>query len=75
MKKVSETYVCDICKKEELEMQSINYPILFTTEQTEGRSVEPYINQKQIDACKECLAKIIRLQGQGAMGYNTYKIK
>ena len=75
MKKVTEIYECDICKKQEVKMNSINYPVLFLTEQTEGRSVDPYICQQKIDVCKDCETKIIKLTGMGAMGHNEYKIK
>lgn len=74
MKKVSEIFICDVCKKEDAKMQSINYPVLFTTEQTEGRPVKPYISQQKIDVCEECLSKIIKLQGNGAQGFNNYEI-
>lgn len=72
-------YMCDICKKEETEMERINYPVKFLTEQTEVgscvcRSVKPYISQKKLDVCNECMDKIIRLTGEGAMDYKTYKI-
>jgi len=74
VKKVSEIFVCDICKREEVKMQSINYPVLFLTEQTEGRAVPAYISQTKLDVCQECLPKIVKLQASGAMGNNTYTI-
>jgi len=75
MKKVSETYICDLCKKEDIGMHSINYPMIFLTDQTEGRPTEPYIYQQKIDVCNECLEKIIKIRAYGAMGNNTYMIQ
>lgn len=74
MKKVTEVYICDICGEEKIEVQTINYPVLFITEQTEGRSTDSYISQQNIDVCKMCLGKVVKIQGEGAMGYNNYKI-
>jgi hypothetical protein len=72
MKKTIEICTCDICKKEQPQILTINYPVLFTTEQTEGRGVTPYISQEKLDVCQECITKLVRLQGHGAMGNNTY---
>ena len=46
MKKTVEHFFCDICGKEEKDVKHLNYPVIFQTEQTEGRSVEPYITDK-----------------------------
>ncbi len=74
MKKTIEICTCDICNKEDKKAQTINYPVLFITEQTEGRGCTPYIYQTKIDVCQECLSKIIKLQASGAMGNNIYTI-
>lgn len=76
MKKTETRYFCDVCKKEvrQAEIHDIKYPVIFHTEQTEGRSVEPYISHEQIEVCKECISKICLLQGQGAQGHNDYWI-
>ena len=37
MKKTIEYTICDICGKE-ADTENINYPVLFTTDQTEGRA-------------------------------------
>jgi len=69
----TETFICDLCSKEKAtKMQLVNYPVWFTTEQTEGRYVKPYISQQKFDACEECMAKIIKIQGSGAQGHNKY---
>jgi hypothetical protein len=74
MKKVSEIFICDVCNKEEVKMQTISYPVLFTTD-TEGKTCKPYISQEKLDLCNSCLDKIVKLQGSGAQGHNTYKLK
>ena len=57
MKETIEKYFCDICGKEEKDIKHINYPVIFQTEQTEGRSVEPYISNTNIDVCPNCCKK------------------
>lgn len=37
-----DTYVCDICGAEFTERRPVNVPVVWTTEQTEGRFCEPY---------------------------------
>lgn len=73
MKKQIEICTCDICHKE-CDVLEVTYPVMFTTEQTEGRSVKPYISYEKIDMCAECLKKAINIKGAGAMGYNEYEI-
>lgn len=75
MKKVTETYICDICKREDSTVTKINYPVVFHTEQTEGKAVNSYISQEEIDVCDDCLCKICKLDGYGAQGHNDYYIK
>ena len=75
MKKIMEVYVCDICKRKDSTVTPINYPVVFHTEQTEGRSVNPYISQQKIDVCDDCLCTICKLDGYGAQGHNDYRIK
>lgn len=72
MKKTIEQYFCDVCGVQ-ADVQKINYPVVFHTEQTEERYTEPYISQKMIDVCGECLNAILRLDGWGSQGYNNYK--
>lgn len=66
---------CDICRKETQNFKTINYPVLFLTDQTDGSGVKPYISQQKLDVCQDCLYKIIMLKGRGAMGNNTYIIE
>lgn len=76
MRKEIVVYSCDICgnQKELKEIKQINYPVIFTTDQTEGRSCDPYISQEKIDVCQDCLSKICRVCGEGAQGFNKYRI-
>ncbi|MEG6613750.1 hypothetical protein V6C42_12920 [Pseudoclostridium thermosuccinogenes] len=72
MKKTITT--CDVCNKE-AEVVSVNYPVVFHTEQNEGRACESYISQQKLDICEEYQQKLLMLDGWGAQGYNSYKIK
>jgi len=68
---------CDLCK-EELPAQSkkVAVQMVFTTEQTEGRSTTPYLSLESIDCCKKCLDRLIDshpLHASGAQGYNDYQ--
>lgn len=74
MKETIEKYFCDICGKEEKDIKHICYPVIFQTEQTEGRSVKPYIDNTNIDVCPNCCKKILKLSATGAQGYNSYSI-
>lgn len=65
---------CDLCGKEE-NVRHLKYPVLFTTDQTEGRGCTPYISHKELDLCDECIDKVIKITGWGAQGYNHYSIK
>lgn len=72
MEIIKKTIVCDCCKLEK-PTQKVKYPVLFLTEQTEGRSVKPYISYQELDMCKDCMRVNISISGTGAMGYNEYK--
>jgi hypothetical protein len=67
---------CDICNVLiNASQKPTVIPVVFTTEQTEGRSTKPYISMQSMDICEKCLHKLIYefpLLGQGAQGYNTY---
>lgn len=69
-----EMHFCDICFKEK-EIENRVIQVIFTTEQTEGRSCEPYLSPQKIDICKECLDKVLKgnyIWGHGAQGNNSY---
>lgn len=65
---------CDICGKEE-NVRAVKYPVLFTTEQTEGRCCTPYLSYQELDLCDECIDKVVKVKGWGAQGYNHYSLK
>ena len=74
MKQTIEKTFGDICKKE-VECKRVKVPVIFHTEQTEGRAVKPYFSEVTIDICKECAEKAFRLHANGAQGYNSYWIE
>lgn len=74
MKKIIEKHFCDICGEEGF-VWNINYPVIFHTEQTEGRSCDPYISQEEMEVCDTCLRKVLKIQGWGAQGFNKYKVR
>jgi hypothetical protein len=68
---------CDVCKKE-TQIKTKTLPVIFTTEQTEGRSCKPYLETNRIDICEECGRLIISgnfLYGTGAQGHNQYRFR
>lgn len=82
MKKEITEYTCDICGKNipetypHLIQQSIQ--VMFTTEQTEGRPVTPYLSMCKIDICIDCRNHLIKgnyIFASGAMGHNRYYFK
>lgn len=76
------THYCDVCKAVlpysfEKDFNK-KIPVIFTTEQTEGRSVEAYFQYEEIDICKECEKRALSgeaIFASGAQGYNTYQFK
>ena len=70
------TIICDICKNkvENDKCLTVKFPVVFTTEQTEGRSTKPYISYNELDLCINCQKKILTVQGQGAQGYNSFDL-
>ena len=73
-------YKCDIHKcdfdvGEKFRDKAIQ--VTFTTEQTEGRSIEPYLAVVTIDICEGCYNKLVKgahIFASGAQGYNIYTI-
>ena len=74
-----EIFRCDItgCKKDVVH-RTILLQIIFTTDQTEGRSTEPYLTHETLDVCADCYERILQgdsVFGSGAMGHNTYRFR
>lgn len=71
--------VCDIdgCNNRTEESQ-FKTNVIFHTDQTEGRSTEPYFSSHVLDICLSCKNKILEtkkyIQGHGAQGHNTYTL-
>lgn len=68
---------CDVCsnKIDIKEHKVTNLSVIFTTEQTEGRGVTPYLSSQNLDICPSCMKIILSgkmLFAHGAMGYNKY---
>ena len=75
MTKTIEKFYCDICGVEgDVDIELIKYPVIFHTDQTEGRCCEPYISYENIDVCDKCRKQILKLSAVGAQGYNKYSI-
>lgn len=72
-RKTVEVCICDICEKE-VAISTLTIPIRWLTEQTEGRSIKPYITTETKDLCDECLDKITKVNASGAQGINIYHI-
>lgn len=74
-----ESWSCDIkdCSNETNGKQK-NLQVIFTTEQTEGKSVPPYLQSESIDICDSCMQRVVNgeaIFAYGAQGYNTYYFK
>lgn len=76
MKKEEIKYFCDICGEntKEKDIFQVNYPVIFTTNQTDGVNSKPYLEQKQIDICRHCADKVLKITASGCQGYNEYKV-
>lgn len=74
MKKIVEQFFCDLCGNQ-TDVTQIKYPVIFYTEQTEGRSCEPYISYETLDLCTDCQNRVLKIKAVGAQGYNEYKVK
>lgn len=74
-----EQYICDIngCK-EEAAHRNTKLQVIFTTEQTEGRSTKPYLDSKPIDICEKHWDKLLSekkyIVAYGAQGNNTFNL-
>ena len=74
----TEVYICDIkeCGRKAIHKDT-KLQVIFTTDQTEGRSGRPYLDNITIDLCDECMAKVLdgrAIFANGAMGHNEYHI-
>lgn len=77
------TVTCDICgceigqfdQSKQEPPKPISVLVWFDTEQTEGRSVTPYLSNESLHLCDDCADKGIMIHAVGAMGFNEYSIK
>lgn len=80
MKDVQTRFYCDVDHSHHNAVhQQIQIQVIFTTEQTEGRSVaRPYLTMETLDLCDECMRNLMMghyLFGEGAQGHNRYHFK
>lgn len=73
--KHQDTYVCYICGAEFTERRSVNVPVVWTTEQIEGRPCEPYYGVERLDLCEECADRVHVVEAAGAQGLNCYAFR
>jgi len=69
-------FTCDIrdCG-ETTDISEVHLDVIFTTEQTEGRTVPNHICKERLDLCPKCHAKVLQgnyIFAHGAQGHNTY---
>jgi hypothetical protein len=68
-------YTCDVCKNTATKLKQ-KVPVVFLTEQTEGRSCKPHLTMETLDLCDGCMERIVKsypLTAYGAQGNNTYE--
>lgn len=70
-----DTYTCDICGAEFDEKRRVNVPVLWLTEQNEGRPVKPYFATEELDLCETCADKVHVVEATGACGVNDYRFR
>lgn len=78
MGKKPDVHFCDVCNAEMSKPNHEMIQVIFTTEQTEGRSVKPYLCNCDFDICSKCHDIILDgnyLYAHGAMGFNNYYFK
>lgn len=67
---------CDLCGTDKA--KKIKTSVIFRTEQTEGRSVNPYLQIQELDICDDCLSTMMdgkQIYADGAQGHNKYYFK
>ena len=70
---------CDIKNREHLgKILNKSLTVIWTTEQTEGRSIDPYMDTQNMDICEGCYRFSIEerkhISASGAQGYNDYTL-
>lgn len=72
-----EIFNCDVCGKE-TDVKKKRMDVLFTTDQTEGRSCDTHLSQEDVELCGNCMAHVLKgnyIYGSGCQGYNKYWFK
>lgn len=76
MKREGAIITCDLCGTEhkEKDITHVKMPVLFTTEQNEGKPVKPYLSTDYtLDLCASCLDRALTIEASGSMGLNRYE--
>ena len=71
-------YICDVCQDHTEYQKGLGVQVIFETEQNEGRSSKPYLQDVELDLCEWCMRNILRgnyIFASGAMGHNKYYFK
>ena len=68
-----EIVTCDLCGRRR-DCIIIRYPVVFETDQTEGKSCEPYVSYTELDVCPECRRRVLMVRATVAMGCNEYRV-
>jgi hypothetical protein len=69
---------CDVCKEENPKHTGVRMDVIMTTEENEGKQVNPYLGSQTMDICEECMGKITQgkyIFGAGGQGHNSYWFK
>lgn len=74
MQRIVTVVTCDVCKRKVENAENITYPVIFHTHQSDGAASAPYISQKKLDVCEDCMKRVLVLHGWGAQGSNEYQI-
>lgn len=71
-----EVVTCDVCRKRiDGKVVSGIFPVIFHTDQTEGRGCDPYLTWQTLDMHEDCVIKATNIHGSGAQGYNDYQLR
>lgn len=75
MKTETVSITCDISDCGNPNAKPDKIQVIFESDQTEGRPVDPYLSMESFDLCSTCKAKILKgnyVFGYGAQGVNTF---
>lgn len=70
-----DTFRCDICGTEvdQYAVFHAELPVMFTTNQNDGKPHDPYVDVAHVDLCPDCLDRCVTVEASGMMGVNKYR--